>query len=97
MNTTQELTEHFFRQEYAKMVAVITRYFGLSSIHMAEDIVQDTLLEALHQWEYKGLPPNPSAWLYTVAKNKAINILKKRQKQVSMEVQEFSFFKLQNQ
>lgn len=86
--STHELAEHYFRQEYAKMVSVITRYFGLSGINLAEDIVQDTLLEALHQWEYKGLPPNPSAWLYTVAKNKALNVLKKNQKQITKETLE---------
>lgn len=73
------LAEHFFRQEYAKMVAVITRYFGLDKVNMAEDIVQDTLLEAISNWEFKGVPENPKAWLYTVAKNKALNLLKRNQ------------------
>lgn len=74
---SKALAEHFFRLEYAKIVAVITPYFGLSRLDLAEDIVQDTLLEAIHSWEYKGIPENPAAWLYTVAKNKAINSLKK--------------------
>ncbi len=71
------LAEHFFRLEHARIVAVITPYFGLSQINLAEDIVQDTLLEAIHTWEFKGIPDNPSAWLYKVAKNKSINALKK--------------------
>ncbi|MBO3697616.1 RNA polymerase sigma factor [Roseivirga sp. E12] len=74
---SKALAEHFFRLEYAKIVAVITPYFGLSKIDLAEDIVQDTLLEAIHTWEYKGIPDNPAAWLYTVAKNKALNSLKR--------------------
>lgn len=74
---SKALAEHFFRLEYAKIVAVITPYFGLSKIDLAEDIVQDTLLEAIHTWEFKGIPENPTAWLYTVAKNKALNTLKK--------------------
>ncbi|GAB5523190.1 MAG: sigma-70 family RNA polymerase sigma factor [Roseivirga sp.] len=85
MNTVPQeskaLAEHFFRQEYAKMVAVITRYFGLDKVNMAEDIVQDTLVEAISNWEFKGIPENPEAWLYTVAKNKALNLLKREQYQ----------------
>lgn len=79
-NAPQEskaLAEHFFRQEYAKMVSVITRYFGLDKVNMAEDVVQDTLVEAISNWEFKGIPENPEAWLYTVAKNKALNLLKR--------------------
>lgn len=76
-NESKALAEHFFRLEYSKIVSVVTRYFGLSRVNMAEDIVQDTLLEAINSWDYKGIPENPSAWLYTVAKNKAINALKK--------------------
>ena len=40
---------------------------------MAEDIASDTFLSAVETWTYKGIPPNPTAWLYTVAKNKARN------------------------
>ena len=69
---SNELTAHFFRHEYSKMVAVITRYFGLGQLNLAEDIVQDTLLEAITSWDYNGIPDNPAAWLYTVAKNKAL-------------------------
>lgn len=74
---SKALAEHFFRLEYSKMVSVITRYFGLNNINLAEDIVQDTLLEAINSWEFKGIPENPRAWLYKVAKNKALNALKK--------------------
>ena len=82
-NESKALAEHFFRLEYSKIVSVITRYFGLSKVNMAEDIVQDTLLEAINSWEYKGIPENPSAWLYTVAKNKAINVLRKTKQEES--------------
>ena len=81
---SKQLAEHFFRHESAKMVSVITRYFGLEKVNMAEDVVQDTLLEAINHWEFKGIPENPRAWLYTVAKNKTLNILKreKRKKEI---------------
>jgi RNA polymerase sigma factor (sigma-70 family) len=54
---------------------VLTRIFGSHNLELAEDVVQDTLIEALKVWNYKGVPANPVAWLYTVAKNKAINIV----------------------
>lgn len=59
------------------MVSVLTKIFGSENLELAEDVVQDTLLHALQIWKLKGVPDNPSAWLYTVAKNKAIDILRK--------------------
>ena len=49
--------------------------FGIEHIEVAEDIASDTFLSAVETWSYKGLPQNPTAWLYTVAKNKAKNYL----------------------
>lgn len=59
------------------MVAVIGRFFGAAHINLAEDIVQDALMEAMTQWNYQGIPDNPTAWLYKVAKNKALNAVQK--------------------
>ena len=42
---------------------------------MAEDIASETFLLAMETWPYKGVPVNPTAWLYTVAKNKAKNFV----------------------
>ena len=53
------------------MVAVLCRHFGFSHLEIAEDIASDTFLKAYELWETETLPPNPTAWLYTVAKNKA--------------------------
>ena len=47
---------------------------------MAQDLVQDTLLQAMSTWSYKSIPDNPSAWLYRVAKNKAIDFLRREKK-----------------
>lgn len=55
------------------MVSVLTKSFGLEYIETAEDIVSETFLSALDSWSYKGKPENPTAWLYTVAKNKLKN------------------------
>lgn len=54
------------------MVAVISRRYGLQHIEIAEDIVSETFLQATETWEQKGMPPNPTAWLYTVAKQKTL-------------------------
>lgn len=66
----RELLPHLFRQEYAKMTSVLCRHFGLKHIEIAEDIASDTFLKASEHWAINGIPDNPTAWLYTVAKNK---------------------------
>ena len=56
-----------------KITAVLCKHFGIEHIEVAEDIASETLLSALEIWSYKGIPENPVAWLYSVAKNKANN------------------------
>lgn len=71
---------HLFRTEYSKMISVLSRSFGLDHIDATEDIVSETFLAALDSWPYKGNPSNPTAWLYTVAKNKLKNRLARNNK-----------------
>ena len=59
------------------MVSVLTRIFGTSNLELAEDVVQDTLLKAFEAWSINGIPDNPSAWLYRVARNEAITIIRR--------------------
>jgi len=73
----QELIPHLFRTEYSKIVAVLSKLFGIEYMETAEDIVSDTFLLAAETWGLKGLPKNPTAWLYTVSKNKAIDFLRR--------------------
>ena len=75
-----QLVDHLFRHESGKMIAVLSRLLGLQNIEIAQDIVQDTLLQAMSTWGYKSVPDNPSAWLYRVAKNKAIDFLRREKK-----------------
>jgi len=75
MNET-DLIPHLFRTEYRKIVAVLCKLFGIEHIEIAEDIGSDTFLLASELWGLKGLPENPTAWLYTVAKNKTKDYLK---------------------
>jgi RNA polymerase sigma factor (sigma-70 family) len=74
-----KLVDHLFRHEAGKMVAVLTRVFGLKNIEQAEDIVHDTILKALETWKFGKVPENPQAWLYKTAKNKAIDLLRRQQ------------------
>jgi RNA polymerase sigma factor (sigma-70 family) len=73
------LLPHLFRTEFSKITAVLCKLFGIQHIETAEDIASDTFLQALETWTYKGIPENPTAWLYTVAKNKAKNHLLRNQ------------------
>ncbi|RYJ36625.1 RNA polymerase sigma-70 type factor [Flavobacterium anhuiense] len=73
----KELLPNLFRTEYQKIVSVLCSLFGIQHIEIAEDIVSDTFLTASETWAIKGIPENPSAWLYTVAKNKTKNHLKR--------------------
>ncbi|MDB5031779.1 DUF6596 domain-containing protein [Mucilaginibacter sp.] len=71
----QEIIPHLFRTEYRKIVSVLCRHFGFDQMEIAEDIASETFATAAQTWGIKGLPPNPAAWLYNVAKNKAKNHL----------------------
>ena len=70
-----DLIPHLFRTEFRKIAAVLVKLFGIDHIETAEDIASATFLSAVETWTYKGIPENPTAWLYAVAKNKAINYL----------------------
>ncbi|WP_313264431.1 DUF6596 domain-containing protein [Sphingobacterium sp.] len=67
-----DFLKQLFQQEFTKIVAVISKSFGLQYIEIAEDIVSETFLVATESWQTKGVPANPTAWLYTVAKQKTL-------------------------
>jgi RNA polymerase sigma factor (sigma-70 family) len=73
----QELIPHLFRTEYRKIISVLYKRFGFDQIESAEDIASDTFATAAQSWPMNGIPPNPTAWLYNVAKNKAKNYLQR--------------------
>lgn len=89
-----DLLPHLFRTEYTKMTAVICRLFGLQHIEIAEDIASETFLKATEIWSLKGIPDNPTAWLYTVAKNKTKDYLKRNtffEKEISPNIKAENF------
>ena len=73
-----EPTDHIFRHEAGRMVAVLTRIFGVHNLALAEDVVQDAFCRALEVWKFRGMPENPSAWLIATAKNCAYDVLRRQ-------------------
>lgn len=76
---TRDALDGLFRHNYGQLVATLTRIFGPQHLDLVEDIVQETLVKALGQWAYHGLPTNPTGWLYRVARNGALDALRREQ------------------
>ncbi|WP_183572576.1 RNA polymerase sigma factor [Mucilaginibacter sp. X5P1] len=96
MDQHEAALKHLFKQEFIKMVAVISKLYGLQHIEIAEDIVTETFLLATETWEHKGIPLNPAAWLYTVAKQKTLQYFRRNKiyaekvmPQLSLQQQEY--------
>jgi RNA polymerase sigma-70 factor (ECF subfamily) len=73
-----ELVEHLFRHQAGRMLAALTHIFGLENLDLAEEVVQEALLQALQQWRFHGIPDNPQAWLLRAARNKAVDVLRRQ-------------------
>lgn len=73
----KELITQLFKTEYRKIISVLCKLFGIVHIEIAEDIATDTFLLASENWGLKGVPENPTAWLYKVAKNKTKDYFKR--------------------
>lgn len=67
--------ESVFRQESSKIIAGLIRQFG--DFDIAEEAMQDAMVEALDHWASSGAPHNPAAWITTTAKRKAIDRLRR--------------------
>jgi RNA polymerase sigma-70 factor (ECF subfamily) len=75
--SSRDLDDHLFRRESGRMVAALTRIFGVHNLALAEDVVQDAFVRALEVWRMRGVPENPAAWLMTAAKNRALDVLRR--------------------
>ena len=71
------IVNHLFRRKAGEMVSQLTRLFSVERMELAEDVVQEALLAALQLWPYRGIPDNPGGWLATVARNKALDVLRR--------------------
>ena len=76
--TTPGLVEHFFRHEYGRLVATLSRRVGVQHLEDVEDAVQSALMTALETWTRAGLPDNPGAWLFRVAYNHVLGDLRRQ-------------------
>jgi RNA polymerase sigma-70 factor, ECF subfamily len=75
--SSHQLVDHLFRSHAGQLVAWLTRIFGPAHLELAEEVVQEALLKALQQWPYSGVPQNPSGWLFRVARNGALDALRR--------------------
>ncbi len=67
----------FFRRQSGRLVSALTRIFGVHNVALAEDVTQDALCRAMAVWPFSGVPDDPAAWLMTVAKNRALDVLRR--------------------
>jgi RNA polymerase sigma-70 factor, ECF subfamily len=75
--TQSPLIEHLFRHQAGRVVARLTRLLGPANVELAEDAVQEALVRAVQTWPYQGVPDNPAGWIYKVAHNIAIDIVRR--------------------
>ncbi|MEM9594870.1 MAG: DUF6596 domain-containing protein [Acidobacteriota bacterium] len=71
------LVDHLFRREAGRLVAALARSFGPAHLDLAEEVVQEAMLKALRVWPFHGVPERPAAWLYRVARNLALDRLRR--------------------
>ena len=72
-----EFVDDLFRHSAGQMVSALTRLLGPERLDLAEEVVQDALVKALETWPYRGVPDNPRGWLFTVARNRALDLLRR--------------------
>lgn len=77
MTSAAQLTEHTFRHEYGRLVAILTKRFGIAHLEDIEDVVQSALLKAMHTWPRQGVPDQPSAWLHRTARHELLDRLRR--------------------
>ncbi len=63
------------REEGGRVLALLAARFG--DVHLADDAVQDALVQAVETWQAQGIPGNPPGWLYTVAHNRMIDRIRR--------------------
>lgn len=77
MSHVPALLDHLFRHSAGQMVATLTRIFGPEHLGLAEEVVQEALIAAMQQWSIAGPPDNPQGWLFQVARNRALDQLRR--------------------
>ena len=90
INSTEQIVDHFFRHESARVISHLTTHFGTNYLEEAEDAVQEALIKAMNTWPFRSVPSNPSGWILTVARNKMIDNLRRNKKVVAREDDELT-------
>jgi len=75
--TSPVLLEHLFRSQAGRTVSCLAGHLGLQHLQLAEDAVQEAMLRAVQLWPFQGVPEKPEAWLFSVAHNYAITVLRR--------------------
>lgn len=84
----QRLVADLFRRESGRLIALLANRAGVARIDMVEDAVQDALVSAMRAWAINSVPSNPSAWLYTAARNALTDRLRRSRFEVPKEITE---------
>lgn len=71
------LSEHLFRHEAGKLVAVLVGIFGVERLEQAEAVTQEALARAVRMWPFHSVPRHPAAWLTQAAKNLALDAIQR--------------------
>ena len=77
MQSVEEFVEQLYKQQSAKLLAVLTRLFGVHNFSLAEDTLQEAFAKALSVWRQQGLPNKPEAWIINCAKNTALDVIRR--------------------
>jgi RNA polymerase sigma factor (sigma-70 family) len=85
---TSALGQHFFRHEYGRLVAILSRRVGARHLDLVEDAVQIALAAAVQAWPRAGAPENPSAWLFRVAYNHLAGELRRGARHAELDAQQ---------
>lgn len=83
----KDLGAHFFRHEYGRLVAILSRRVGVRHVEAVEDAVQYALAAAVEAWPKSGVPEAPSAWLFRVAHNHVVGELRRRARREQLALQ----------
>ncbi len=76
------IVEHLFRHESARLVSLLARWLGARHLDLAEEAVQDALVQAMRTWPSAGVPDNPAGWLHRTARNRCLDLLRRSGREV---------------
>ena len=70
------VVEQLFRHSAGQLTATLARALGPARLELAEEAVQEAMVRALQRWPFAGVPDNPRGWLYQVARNTALDLVR---------------------